>query len=177
MAKNEIERAYLWLLKNYPNRPKYENIPETYKKYVERETLTLKEEYREKISVVATGGKFEILHPGHIYLFEKAKKLGDLMIVVVAEDSVIRKVKNRDPIFNQAERIRMLNSLKSVDLAIPGVEDRILTVEAVQPDIIVYGYDQALLDISRAKLRKKPDIVRMNRLEQYSSSSILKRYL
>ncbi|KPK18858.1 MAG: glycerol-3-phosphate cytidylyltransferase, partial [Nitrospira bacterium SG8_3] len=52
-----------------------------------------KELRRQKRKVVFTNGCFDLLHSGHVYIFRKAKKLGDVLIVAVNEDESVRKIK------------------------------------------------------------------------------------
>lgn len=98
---------------------------------------------RKKIKVVFIGGGFEIIHPGHLYSIEQAKRLGDVLVVVLARDSTIRRRKGRDPITPEQERLTLLASLRPVDAAILGVEGNIYeSLEKVKPDIVALGYDQ-----------------------------------
>jgi len=59
--------------------------------------------------VMATG-VFDILHVGHIYFLEEAKKLGDELVVVIATDHIAEKVKHR-AITSQDLRAKMVNAL------------------------------------------------------------------
>jgi FAD synthetase len=87
-------------------------------------------------------GVFDILHVGHIYFLEEAKKLGDELVVVVATDHVAERVKHR-AITPQDMRAKMVEALKVVDKVVIGKEKDIYqTVEEVKPDIIALGYDQ-----------------------------------
>lgn len=105
--------------------------------------LSLTEKGRKSIRVVFIGGGFEIIHPGHIYTIEQARRLGDVLVVVVARDSTIRKRKGREPVASESERMRLLSSLRQVDASVLGVEgDIYLTLEKVRPDIVALGYDQ-----------------------------------
>ncbi|MBU4190382.1 MAG: FAD synthase [Candidatus Thermoplasmatota archaeon] len=91
---------------------------------------------------VMASGVFDLLHPGHIYYLEEAKKLGDELFVVVAKDSTVRKQKH-EPITLESMRLEMVKALKPVDKAVLGHEDdRYRIVEELKPDIIVLGYDQ-----------------------------------
>ena len=91
---------------------------------------------------VMASGVFDILHPGHIYYLEEAKKLGDELFVVVAKDSTVRKQKH-EPITLESMRLEMVKALKPVDKAVLGHEDdRYRIVEELKPDIIALGYDQ-----------------------------------
>ncbi|MEM3333979.1 MAG: adenylyltransferase/cytidyltransferase family protein, partial [Thermoplasmata archaeon] len=73
---------------------------------------------------VMASGVFDILHPGHIFFLEEAKKLGNELVVVVARDSTARKLKHQ-PIMNEDVRLKMVTALKPVDIAILGHEDDI----------------------------------------------------
>ena len=129
----------------------YGGIPEDIYHFLaenEREMLTeekgrffLKPEERERLKVVLTGGVFDILHIGHIFTLEEAKEHGDVLVVAVAKDEMIRR-KKREPIHSQEYRKIMVGSLRAVDAAISGFDRAEEMVEFVKPDVIVYGYDQ-----------------------------------
>jgi cytidyltransferase-like protein len=123
--------------------------------------LSLTEKGRKSIRVVFIGGGFEIIHPGHIYLVEQARRLGDVLVVVVARDSMIRKRKGREPVASELERMHLLSSLRQVDASVLGVEgDIYLTLEKVRPDIVALGYDQyhAESEILREGARRGMDL-------------------
>ncbi|MDE1845824.1 MAG: FAD synthase [Candidatus Micrarchaeota archaeon] len=97
--------------------------------------------------VVLAFGSFDILHPGHLLYLEKAKRLGDKLVVVIARDESIKMFKGKAPFFNQADRARMIGSLKIVDKAVVGNKlkkpsDRYNIIKKYRPSIIVFGYDQ-----------------------------------
>ncbi len=98
---------------------------------------------RSKIKVVFTGGVYDIIHPGHIFALSSAKKLGDVLVVVVARDKNVEKNKGHSPLNNETQRLELVQALKFVDAAILGSErDTFETVMKVMPDIIALGYDQ-----------------------------------
>jgi cytidyltransferase-like protein len=101
----------------------------------------LKPEFRKLIKVVLTGGVFDIIHIGHVYTLNEAKKLGDVLVVAVAGDVHIEK-KKRKPIHSQEYRAAMVEFLKPVDVALLGRARPKDLLEFVGPDVIVYGYDQ-----------------------------------
>jgi FAD synthetase len=102
---------------------------------------------RRSIKVVFIGGGFEIIHYGHAYTIDKAKSLGDVLVVSVARDSTIRRRKKREPLVNERDRVKLLSSLKKVDAAILGVQgDIYVTLQKVGPDIVALGYDQYHLE-------------------------------
>lgn len=95
-----------------------------------------------KKKVIAFGA-FDLLHPGHIYFLEQAKKYGDYLTVAVARDKNVRLAKGRLPIFDEKARLQMVKSLKVVDKAV--FEDRIKPINTMyveKPDVVVLGYDQ-----------------------------------
>ena len=93
------------------------------------------------VRVMATG-VFDILHLGHVYFLEEAKKLGDELVVVVATDKTAEQLKHT-PITSQDMRVKLVSSLKPVDEAVLGYEgDRYTIVKELKPDIIALGYDQ-----------------------------------
>jgi cytidyltransferase-like protein len=110
---------------------------------VDGRRIALTKKGRSAIRVVFVGGGFEIIHPGHLHTLEEAKKLGDVLIVIVARDSTIRRRKGREPVSSETERLHLLGSLRQVDAAILGVEGDIYnTLERVKPDVVALGYDQ-----------------------------------
>jgi len=93
--------------------------------------------------IVFTNGCFDILHMGHVKYLEKARKLGDILVVGInSDDSVTRLKGNNRPINSLNDRSCILASLKSVDYVIPFFEDTpIELITAIIPDILVKGGD------------------------------------
>jgi D-beta-D-heptose 7-phosphate kinase/D-beta-D-heptose 1-phosphate adenosyltransferase len=91
--------------------------------------------------VVFTNGCFDILHTGHVTLLNKARALGDLLIVGINSDASIRKVKGEDrPINTLEDRLMVLSALQSVDYLVSFDEDTAVSlVEALRPDLFVKG--------------------------------------
>lgn len=127
---------------------------------------------KKRKKIVMTGGVFDILHAGHIYTLARAKKYGDYLVVVVANDEHIRK-KGRKPIHSQAYRAFMVGAIRYVDKVVLGGKDPNETLKKIKPDVIVYGYDQ--------KPFLKPKGVRIVKLkkglekENFKTSKILKK--
>ena len=143
---------------------------------------TLKEIQDSGSKIVLAGGVFDIIHPGHINTLNDAKKLGDVLVVVVATDKTAIKMKRRKPLHNAKLRQELVSSLTMVDLCIIGDEEDIFkTVDLVKPQIIVLGYDQAHQEQFIIDGCKKINLdVRVARLEsprpETSSSVIQKEY-
>ena len=111
---------------------------------VNKDRNTLTDKGRSSLRIVLAGGVFDIIHPGHIHTLNAAKKLGDVLVVVVATDNTAVKMKKRKPLHTQEQRQELVDSLIMVDLCLIGQEDNIFkTVNHVKPQIIALGYDQA----------------------------------
>ena len=116
------------------------------------------------VRVVATG-VFDIIHLGHVHFLEKAKDLGDELVVIVARDRTARKMKH-DPITPEGMRVELVQSLKPVDRAVLGYEDDMYRIiSEVRPDIIALGYDQKFDEKELGReLKKRGLTVRIVRL-------------
>jgi FAD synthetase len=125
------------------------------------------------VKVMATG-TFDLLHMGHIFYLREAKKLGDTLVVVVATDSTVRKLKH-DPITPQEIRVNLIKELKMVDEAYLGHEDDMYRiVEEIKPDIIALGFDQIHNDSTiKNELKKRKLNVKVVRLSKYEGESDL----
>ena len=143
---------------------------------------TLKEIQDSNSRIVLAGGVFDIIHPGHIHTLNDAKKLGDLLVVVIATDKTAIKMKKREPLHSAELRQELVSSLTMVDLCIIGDEGDIFkTVDLVRPQIIALGYDQTHQEKFITDGCKKINLdVTVARLEsprpETSSSKIQKEY-
>lgn len=111
------------------------------------ERYWLKKSARSSFKVVLTGGVFDILHIGHVLTLQKAREQGDLLVVVVATNERVEKIKGKKPIHEAEYRRVMVSSLKWVDAAIIGVSNIMDTFERVRPDVVVFGYDQKPIEL------------------------------
>ena len=150
--------------------------------FVNEDRKTLTESGRNSLCVVLAGGVFDIIHPGHIYTLNEAKKLGDVLVVVVATDNTAVKMKKRMPLHAQEQRQELVNSLSMVDLCMIGQENDIFkTVNRVRPQIIALGYDQVHQEKFITEGCKKIELdAKVARLQspipESSSSKIQKEY-
>jgi len=110
------------------------------------ELLKILERERKGKRVVFTNGCFDIIHAGHVDYLEKAKKLGDILIVGLNSDSSIRRIKGKKrPIIPQDMRAKVLSSLKPVDYVVIFEEDTPeRLIKAIKPDVLVKGGDWEL---------------------------------
>ena len=95
--------------------------------------------------VVFTNGCFDLLHRGHLFLLQEARKLGDMLVVGVNSDASARRVKGSGrPVMLEEDRVELLEALPCVDHVVVFDED---TPEAlirrVEPDLHVKGGDHA----------------------------------
>lgn len=65
-----------------------------------------------------TCGVYDLLHVGHLNLFERCKKQCDYLIVGVCDDEYVKKYKDKKPIICENDRLRLVKALKCVDDAI-----------------------------------------------------------
>lgn len=93
--------------------------------------------------IVFTNGCFDIIHPGHVDLLERAKALGDKLIVGINSDRSVSSIKGPGrPLQNQEARKAVLLGLSSVDEVI--IYDELTpeeTIKLIKPDILVKGDD------------------------------------
>jgi len=95
------------------------------------------------LRVVFTNGCFDLLHVGHISLLERARHMGDRLIVAVNSDRSVRGLKGRRrPLVREQERAQVLAALASVDAVVVFDEATPLRlIEALRPDVLVKGGD------------------------------------
>lgn len=131
--------------------------------------------------VVFTNGCFDILHAGHVDYLNKAKKLGDVLIVGLNSDLSIKKIKGENrPIINENERAYVLANLKAVDYIILFDEETPLNlIEKLVPDVLVKGEDWKIKDIVGGDfvLLNGGKVSTVKFVANQSSSKIIKRVL
>ncbi len=100
----------------------------------------------QKKKLVFTNGCFDILHSGHVDYLNKARQLGDFLIVGLNSDTSVRSIKgNKRPILDETERAFLLDNLKCVDFVTLFDEDTPeQLINTLIPDILVKGADWAL---------------------------------
>ncbi len=101
-----------------------------------------------KKKIVITAGTFDLLHPGHYDTLKYAKSLGDELIVIIARDETVKKIKGRRPIIPEEQRRTMVEAIKPVDKAILGsLTNKLEPILQIKPDYIVLGPDQTTFKI------------------------------
>lgn len=123
---------------------------------------------------VLTYGTFDLLHYGHIRLLERAKKLGDYLIVALSTDE-FNAIKGKKAYHDYKTRKKMLEALRYVDLVIPeeSWKQKIDDVKNYKVDIVVMGSDWSGSD-KFDYLKEYCELVFLDRTEGISTSKIKK---
>lgn len=124
-------------------------------------------------------GTFDTFHYGHFSLFEQAKSYGDYLIVVVAKDKTVKKIKKHFPFKSENERLENLQKCELINEIRLGYEDNpYRIIKEIDPNIICLGYDQKTFTEELPKKLEKiglsPEIYRLKsyKPKNYHSSII-----
>lgn len=125
--------------------------------------------------IVFTNGCFDILHTGHISYLQKARALGDALIVGLNSDESVRRLKGASrPINNENDRALMLEALGCVDFVVLFGEDTPLDlVRQIKPDILVKGADYKNKEVVGAN--DASSVVLIDFVEGKSTSKIIEK--
>lgn len=133
--------------------------------------------------VVWTNGCFDIMHVGHILYLEKARALGDLLVVGLNSDASVRQSKGPTrPIVEEAQRAKLLSSLICVDYIIVFSEKTPMKyLEELKPDVYVKGGDYTIDTINQQERRLVESyggkIELMPGIEGMSTTTLINRIL
>ena len=99
--------------------------------------------------IVFTNGCFDIVHLGHIDYLEKARSLGDRLILGLNTDASVSCIKGPlRPVVNEYARARLMAALEFVDAVVLfGEPTPLELIEAVKPDVLVKGDDYTVATI------------------------------
>ena len=127
--------------------------------------------------LVATGGCFDLLHPGHLSLLRQARALGDGLVVCLNSDESVRRLKGPSrPIVPAAGRVALLEALEPVDAVAVFDEDTPAELlDRLRPDVWVKGGDYTVADLPEAPLvsRYGGQTVIIPLVEGYSTSRLV----
>jgi FAD synthetase len=125
-------------------------------------------------------GTFDIIHQGHLYFFEQAKKHGDLF-VVIGRDRTVKQIKGKKPRYSEKVRQKKVAKLKIAQAVYLGnLADPYKIISKIKPEIIALGYDQnSYTKNLRSELNKRKISAKIIRLkphhpDKYKSSKIRK---
>jgi D-beta-D-heptose 7-phosphate kinase/D-beta-D-heptose 1-phosphate adenosyltransferase len=129
--------------------------------------------------VVFTNGCFDLLHRGHIAYLNRAKLLGDVLIVGVNSDASVARLKGPlRPVNRLDDRMEVLAGLSSVDLVVAFEEDTPeRLIELIEPDVFVKGGDYSvdMLPEARAVEAHGGSVAILDYVEDTSTTGILER--
>ena len=145
--------------------------------YTREELVAARAEWkRAGKAVVFTNGCYDILHPGHVRLLERARSLGDILILALNTDASVRRLKGPSrPLIPEQQRAGLAAALEAVDAVTFFDEDtpREL-IAAVLPDILVKGADWSHFIAGREEVEAAGGRVLTVSLEPgYSTTNII----
>jgi D-beta-D-heptose 7-phosphate kinase / D-beta-D-heptose 1-phosphate adenosyltransferase len=130
-------------------------------------------------SVIATGGCFDLLHPGHVATLRAARGLGDCLIVCINSDASVRRLKGPSrPLVTAADRARVLEALEFVDAVVVFEEDTPAEVlDRLRPDVWAKGGDYAGADLPEAAVLRRwgGQAVVLPYLDGHSTTALVER--
>jgi D-beta-D-heptose 7-phosphate kinase/D-beta-D-heptose 1-phosphate adenosyltransferase len=131
-------------------------------------------------TVVFTNGCYDLVHPGHLRLLEKARSLGDVLVLALNSDAGVRASKGAArPLIPEGQRIRVALALEAVDAVTLFAEPtpRELIADLL-PDVLVKGADWSHFVAGREEVEAAGGAVRIIELEpSYSTTNIVSRIL
>lgn len=147
----------------------------------EKQLKHIQENQNDKKTIILVGGCFDLIHPGHITFLSEAKKLGDILVVLLESDEAILNLKKK-LFHNQRDRELILQSLRMVDIVIPlhGIlkdQDYYTIVKKIKPDIIAITENDRQIS---NKMRQAKEIgaevkIVTKRILGYSSTDLRKK--
>ena len=128
-------------------------------------------------TIVFTNGVYDLIHAGHVTLLEKAKGLGDILVVGINTDASTKRLKGpKRPIASQADRAHMLSAFRPVDyVALFNEDTPYELIQRLKPDVLVKGGDYATGQIVGRDLVKK--VVRIPLVKGRSTSAMIQKIL
>jgi FAD synthetase len=97
----------------------------------------------DNLKKVMAFGTFDAFHAGHENYLRQAKELGDYLMVIIARDDTVKKIKGNRPLHAERQRLASVKASGIADKVILGYHgDKYKVIHKYRPDIIALGYDQ-----------------------------------
>lgn len=138
-------------------------------------------EKKKKYSIGYTAGVFDLFHVGHLNILQKAKEYCDFLIVAISTDELVLQAKHKKPQIPFADRSKIVESIKYVDMVVPQTdyEDKITPALKYNIDVMFVGSDWKGTDKWKkieVELKKhKIDLVFLPHTDGISTTIITKR--
>ena len=131
--------------------------------------------------IVFANGCFDLLHVGHVMLLERARRLGDVLVVGLNSDRSVRGLKGPSrPIVPQRQRARVLAGLACVDFVTFFDQPTPLAlITRLRPDVLAKGADWAIDKIVGADVVRAAGgrVARIPLVKGHSTSALVARIL
>lgn len=127
-----------------------------------------------------TNGCFDLLHPGHLQSFRRARELCDVLFVGVNSDASVRRLKGEGrPVNDERTRAEMLAALRFVDYVVVFDDDTALPlIDELRPDVIAKeGYPLDRWPEGRQVVAYGGKAVELPRVDGYSSTEIIRKIM
>jgi D-beta-D-heptose 7-phosphate kinase/D-beta-D-heptose 1-phosphate adenosyltransferase len=134
---------------------------------------------KENQKIVFTNGCFDLIHRGHVFYLNEAKKLGDFLIVALNSDQSVQRLKGPSrPIQLEEDRMYIMAGLECVDAVVLFHEDTPLSlIKSILPDVLVKGGDYTTENIVGAQevLQNGGAVKTISFVDGKSTSNIVKK--
>lgn len=166
VSLNEIEE-YEDLLNKGKSESKIKNFNQ-----IERISSRLKDSGRK---IIFTNGCFDILHRGHATYLQRAKELGDILILGINSDESIRRLKGESrPINSLEDRAFLIGALESIDFVVPFTEDTPYElIKLIKPNILVKGADYRVKEVVGSDIAE--EVVLIDFVKGKSTTNIIEK--
>jgi len=156
-------------------------VPGMSKLYTRAELVEQRRRWKSQSKkVVFTNGCYDILHPGHVRTLERARSLGDILILALNTDASVQKIKGPTrPFFDQQTRASLALHLEAVDAVTFFDEDTPRELIAlVLPDVLVKGADWSHFVAGREEVEAAGGVVQTLPMEPgFSTTNIAEKVL
>ena len=128
--------------------------------------------------LVTTNGCFDILHAGHVRYLYEARALGDILIVGINADAVVKKLKGSSrPLQPENDRCLIVSALEMVDAVfLFNEDDPRAFIETLKPEVHVKGGDYTSAIIEKEAVERNGGIVRIvSFLKNHSTTSLIRK--
>ena len=145
-------------------------------KVINREQLlSILQTIRKDKKIVFTNGVFDVIHKGHIYYLQKARQLGDILIVGLNSDSSVKRIKGEGrPINNETDRAFVLSAFGFVDyIVLFSTDTPIDLIQMLQPDVLVKGADYKIEAVIGREFAKETVLIDFQ--AGYSSTTLINK--